>query len=152
MDPITQARVVIGAVVLLLAIALAVVGGILFGLVAAKRMSPQVAMGIIRLTAFTIGDVGGSVIGIIALMIMYPSFGNYLVNTVMTNASVQQAQLQQWITSFFDADSVVPTIIGAFFQRQQIAYILICVAIGKICEYFVRFIMGHRYHKRKAMR
>ena len=150
MDGLIWARwIIVGSIVIGLA-GLAVLGGVLRTLVAAKVMSPNVSMSMIRTIAFFVGDLGGSIGGLIAVFILWPRVGNYLVNDFLTWTSIQQAGLQTWVTSYFDGDSMVPIIIGAFFQRQQIAYLLIGVAMGKMFEYAIRFSMGHGYHKNRA--
>lgn len=133
---------------LLLALAVVfVIGLLLKRSVDNSAVQRSVAVRLIETVAVVLGGGIGSVFLLVLLIILWPSAGNWVINSFLPAALIWQTEFQQWITQKI-ADPITSSTIGLLIQRVQFGSAFLGFVSGWLAKWVIEVVMMKRYHQR----
>lgn len=133
---------------LLLALAVVfVIGLLLKRSVDNSAVQRSFAVRFIETVAVVLGGGVGSVFLLVLLIILWPSAGNWVINTFLPAALIWQTEFQQWITQKI-ADPITSSTIGLLIQRIQFGSAFLGFISGWLAKWVIETVMMKKYHQR----
>jgi hypothetical protein len=110
-----------------------------------RALHPTLAVRFIETVAVVLGGGVGSIFVVVLLIILWPSAGNWVINTFLPAALIWQTEFQQWITQKI-ADPITSSTIGLLIQRVQFGSAFIGFVSGWLAKWIIETVMGKSYH------
>ena len=131
--------------VLIALVAAFLTGAVLRVLVRRSAIHPSIALRVIESISVVAGGAVGSVIVLVLLIILWPTAGNWIINTFLSDTLIWQTEFQQWITQKID-DPTTSYAIGLLIQRVQFGSAFLGFLSGWSAKWLLEKVMGKRYH------
>jgi hypothetical protein len=134
------------ASVVLIVLAVAFFTGLILRLLVRRStLHPSHALRVIRSVAIIVGGGIGSVVVLLLLIIPWPTGGNWVINTFLSDTLIWQTEFQQWITQKI-SDPMTSSAIGLLIQRVQFGSAFLGFLTGWGAKALIEFLMGKGYH------
>ena len=122
-----------------------VTGLVLRVLVRRSALHPSHALRVIESISVVAGGAVGSVIVLLLLIILWPTAGNWIINTFLSDTLIWQTEFQQWITQQIQ-DPTTSSAIGLLIQRVQFGSAFLGFLSGWGAKWVLEKLMGKGYH------
>jgi len=120
-------------------------GVVLRTLVRKSAIQPSHALRVIESVSVIAGGAIGSVVVLLLVIILWPSAGNWLINTFLSNTLIWQTEFQQWITQKIE-DPTTSSAIGLLIQRVQFGSAFLGFLSGWGAKWLLEKLMGKGFH------
>jgi hypothetical protein len=131
--------------VLIALLAAFITGAVLRMLVRRSALHPSHALRVIESISVVVGGAIGSVIVLLLLIILWPTAGNWIINTFLSDTLIWQTEFQQWITQKIQ-DPTTSSAIGLLIQRVQLGSAFLGFLTGWGSKWVLEKLMGKGYH------
>jgi hypothetical protein len=131
--------------VLIAVLAAFITGAVLRLLVRRSALHPSHALRVIESISVIVGGAVGSVIVLLLLIILWPTAGNWIINTFLSDTLIWQTEFQQWITQKIQ-DPTTSSAIGLLIQRVQFGSAFLGFLTGWGAKWVLEKLMGKGYH------
>jgi hypothetical protein len=121
------------------------VGLVLRWLVTRSKIHPSHALHLIESVAVVFGGAVGSVVIILLLIILWPTAGNWMINTFLSETLIWQTEFQQWLTRMIE-DPTTSSAIGLLVQRIQFGSAFLGFISGWATKWLLEKVMGKAFH------
>jgi hypothetical protein len=122
-----------------------VIGLILRMLVRKSTIHASHALRVIESVSVIAGGAAGSVVILLLLIILWPTAGNWLINTFLSDTLIWQTEFQQWITQRIE-DPTTSSAIGLLIQRVQFGSAFLGFLSGWGAKWLLEKLMGKGFH------
>jgi ABC-type microcin C transport system permease subunit YejB len=134
------------AVWVLIALAALIIAGIILRmLVRSAALHPTHAVRVIESISIVAGGAVGSFLVLVLLIILWPTGGNWVINTFLSDTLIWQTEFQQWITRQID-DPTTSSAIGLLIQRIQFGSAFLGFLSGWFSKWLLEKLMGKGFH------
>jgi hypothetical protein len=120
-------------------------GVVLRVLVRRSKLHPSHALRVIEGISVIAGGAVGSVIVLLLLIILWPTAGNWIINTFLSDTLIWQTEFQQWITQKIQ-DPTTSSAVGLLIQRVQFGSAFLGFLTGWGAKWVLEKLMGKGYH------
>jgi hypothetical protein len=110
-----------------------------------SAIQPSHALRVLESISVIAGGAIGSVVVLLLLIILWPSAGNWLINTFLSNTLIWQTEFQQWITQKIE-DPTTSSAIGLLIQRVQFGSAFLGFLSGWGAKWILEKLMGKGFH------